>query len=185
MPEDGIVALDNGMYKIWFARNYRTRVANTLLLDNALATMGAGLPSAMVAAMLYPKDRTAQPRRVLAVCGDGGFMMNSQELETAIRLKLNLVVLILEDGAYGMIRWKQAVDRFADFGMTFGNPDFVQYAAAYGARGTRVTEIGKLVPALESAFSQGGVHLVTVPIDYSENERVLVRELQERFKPRA
>ncbi|TYN51002.1 acetolactate synthase large subunit, partial [Salmonella enterica subsp. enterica serovar Typhimurium] len=76
MPEDGIVALDNGMYKIWFARNYRTRMANTLLLDNALATMGAGLPSAMVAAMLYPK------RRVMAVCGDGGFMMNSQELET-------------------------------------------------------------------------------------------------------
>jgi acetolactate synthase-1/2/3 large subunit len=179
MPEDGIVALDNGMYKIWFARNYRTRMANTLLLDNALATMGAGLPSAMVAAMLYPK------RRVLAVCGDGGFMMNSQELETAIRLKLNLVVLILEDGAYGMIRWKQAVDRFADFGMTFGNPDFVQYAAAYGAHGTRVTEIGKLAPALENAFSRGGVHLVTVPIDYSENERVLVRELQERFKPKA
>ena len=69
--------------------------------------------------------------------------------------------------------------------MTFGNPDFVQYAAAYGAHGARVTEIGKLVPALESAFSQGGVHLVAVPIDYSENERVLVRELQERFKPRA
>ena len=81
MPADGIVALDNGMYKIWFARNYRTRVANTLLLDNALATMGAGLPSAMMAAMLYPK------RRVLAVCGDGGFMMNSQELETAVRLQ--------------------------------------------------------------------------------------------------
>jgi acetolactate synthase I/II/III large subunit len=179
IPEDGIVALDNGMYKIWFARNYRTRMANTLLLDNALATMGAGLPSAMVAAMLYPK------RRVMAVCGDGGFMMNSQELETAIRLKLNLVVLILEDGAYGMIRWKQSVDGFADFGMTFGNPDFVQYAAAYGAHGTRVTAIRELLPALESAFSRGGVHLVTVPIDYSENERVLVRELQERFKPTA
>ena len=83
MPPDGIVALDNGMYKIWFARNYRTRVANTLLLDNALATMGAGLPSAMAAAMLFPK------RRVMAVCGDGGFMMNSQEMETAVRLKLN------------------------------------------------------------------------------------------------
>ena len=91
IPEDGIVALDNGMYKIWFARNYRTYVANTLLLDNALATMGAGLPSAMMAAMLHPE------RRVLAVCGDGGFMMNSQEMETAVRLKLNLVVLILED----------------------------------------------------------------------------------------
>ena len=122
MPEDGIVCLDNGMYKIWFARNYRTRVANTLLLDNALATMGAGLPSAMMAAMLHPE------RRVLAVCGDGGFMMSSQELETAVRLGLNLVVLILEDDAYGMIRWKQAVDGFPDFGMTFGNPDFVRYA---------------------------------------------------------
>ena len=97
------------MYKIWFARNYRTYVANTLLLDNALATMGAGLPSAMMAAMLYPE------RRVLAVCGDGGFMMNSQEMETAVRLKLNLVVLILEDSAYGMIRWKQAVDQFPGF----------------------------------------------------------------------
>jgi Thiamine pyrophosphate enzyme, C-terminal TPP binding domain len=94
------------MYKIWFARNYRTPVSNTLLLDNALATMGAGLPSAMMAAIRYPG------RRVLAVCGDGGFMMNSQELETAVRLGLNLVVLILQDDAYGMIRWKQAVDKF-------------------------------------------------------------------------
>jgi acetolactate synthase-1/2/3 large subunit len=175
MPPDGIVALDNGMYKIWFARNYRTRVANTLLLDNALATMGAGLPSAMVAAMLYPK------RRVMAVCGDGGFMMNSQEMETAVRLKLNLVVLVIEDGAYGMIRWKQAVDGFPDFGMTFNNPDFVKYAEAYGARGTRVEAIREFIPTLERAFVEGGVHLVAVPIDYSENQRVLVDELRERL----
>jgi acetolactate synthase I/II/III large subunit len=94
--------LDNGMYKVWFARNYRTCVANTLLLDNALATMGAGLPPAMMAKLLYPQ------RRVMAVCGDGGFLMNSQELETTVRLGLDLVVLILEDNAYGMIRWKQA-----------------------------------------------------------------------------
>ena len=172
MPEDGIVCLDNGMYKIWFARNYRTSVANTLLLDNALATMGAGLPSAMMAAMLNPR------RRVLAVCGDGGFMMNSQELETAVRLKLNLVVLILQDNAYGMIRWKQAVDRFADFGMTFGNPDFVTYAKSYGLKGSRVESADGLAPALETAFAEGGVHLVTVPIDYSENMRVLVEELR-------
>ena len=118
------------MYKIWFARNYRTVVANTLLLDNALATMGAGLPSAMMAAMLYPE------RRVMAVCGDGGFMMNSQELETAVRLKLNLVVLILEDDAYGMIRWKQAVDEFPDFGLTFGNPDFVTLRRELWRQGT-------------------------------------------------
>ncbi|RUX29521.1 acetolactate synthase large subunit [Mesorhizobium sp. M2A.F.Ca.ET.042.01.1.1] len=175
MPADGILALDNGMYKIWFARNYRTRVANTLLLDNALATMGAGLPSAMMAAMLFPE------RRVMAVCGDGGFMMNSQELETAVRLKLNLVVLIIEDHAYGMIRWKQAVDDFPDFGMTFGNPDFVRYAEAYGAKGTRVGAIAELRPALEQAFAAGGVNLVVVPIDYSENERVLVEELRHRL----
>jgi acetolactate synthase-1/2/3 large subunit len=175
MPPDGIVALDNGMYKIWFARNYRTWVANTLLLDNALATMGAGLPSAMMAALLYPN------RRVLAVCGDGGFMMNSQELETAVRLKLNLVVLILEDHAFGMIRWKQAADEFADFGMTFGNPDFVRYAEAYGAKATRVNAANKLALALEEAFADGGVHLVIVPIDYSENKRVLVDELAQRL----
>jgi acetolactate synthase-1/2/3 large subunit len=175
MPPDGILALDNGMYKIWFARNYRTSVANTLLLDNALATMGAGLPSAMMAALLYPE------RRVMAVCGDGGFMMNSQELETAVRLKLDLVVLIIEDHAYGMIRWKQAVDHFADFGMTFGNPDFVQYAAAYGAKATRVGTPSALKPALEAAFAGGGVHLVIVPIDYSENKRVLVDELAQRL----
>jgi acetolactate synthase-1/2/3 large subunit len=172
MPPDGIVALDNGMYKIWFARNYRTDVANTLLLDNALATMGAGLPSGMMAALLYPE------RRVLVVAGDGGFMMNSQELETARRMKLNLVVLIIEDYAYGMIRWKQAVDGFADWGLTFGNPDFVAYAAAYGARGRRVTTASGLAPALEDAFSAGGLHLITVPIDYSENIRVLIEELR-------
>jgi acetolactate synthase-1/2/3 large subunit len=173
IPEDGIVCLDNGMYKIWFARNYRTRVANTLLLDNALATMGAGLPSAILASILHPD------RRVLAVCGDGGFMMNSQEMETAVRLGLNLVVLIVEDNAYGMIRWKQAVDGFVDWGLTFGDPDFVKYAEAYGATGTRVETANGLAPALESAFQTGGVHLVVVPVDYSENERVLVNELRD------
>jgi len=174
MPEDGIVCLDNGMYKIWFARNYRTHVANTLLLDNALATMGAGLPSAMMASMLYPD------RRVLAVCGDGGFMMNSQEMETAVRLGLNLVLIILNDSAYGMIRWKQAVDGFEDFGMRFGNPDFVRYAEAYGAKGSRVMSVEELVPTIEAAFAGGGVHLLDVPIDYSENTRVLVDELRNR-----
>lgn len=174
MPDDGVVCLDNGMYKIWFARNYRTHAANTLLLDNALATMGAGLPSAMMAAMIYPE------RRVMAVCGDGGFMMNSQEMETAVRLGLNLVVVILNDSAYGMIRWKQAVDGFPDYGMSFGNPDFVRYAEAYGAKGTRVTAVEDLIPALEAAFEGGGVHLVEVPIDYSENTRVLVEELRNR-----
>jgi acetolactate synthase I/II/III large subunit len=172
MPDDGIVCLDNGMYKIWFARHYRTRVANTLLLDNALATMGAGLPSAMMAAILNPD------KRVMAVCGDGGFMMNSQELETAVRLGLDLVILVLKDGAYGMIRWKQAVDDFPDFGMTFGNPDFVRYAESYGAKGARVTSVGELRPILETAFRDGGVHLVEVPVDYADNITVLVDELR-------
>jgi acetolactate synthase-1/2/3 large subunit len=172
MPEDGIVCLDNGMYKIWFARNYRTRIANTLMLDNALATMGAGLPSAMMAALLHPD------RRVLAVCGDGGFMMNSQEVETASRLGLNLVVLILEDNAFGMIRWKQAADGYPDFGMSFANPDFVAYAKAYRVNGSRVHSADGLAPTLEAAFIAGGIHLVSVPIDYSENSRVLIDELR-------
>jgi acetolactate synthase-1/2/3 large subunit len=175
MPDNGIVALDNGMYKIWFARNYRTPMSNTLLLDNALATMGAGLPSAMMASILHPD------RRVLAVCGDGGFMMNSQEIETAVRLNLNLVVLIIEDNAYGMIRWKQAVDRFEDHGLTFGNPDFVKYAEAYGAKGSRVESTESFVDVLEKAFTDGGVHIVTVPVDYTENVRVLVDELRNRM----
>jgi len=176
IPADGIVALDNGMYKIWFARCYRTRNANALLLDNALATMGAGLPSAMMAAILNPA------KRVLAVCGDGGFMMNSQELETAVRLKLDLVVLIIQDDAYGMIRWKQAVDDFADWGLAFGNPDFVKYAEAYGAKGRRVDSANGLGAALEAAFREGGVQLVAVPVDYSENTRVLVDELRNRVR---
>src|SRR3712207_5594469 len=150
IPSDGIVALDNGMYKIWFARNYRTYVANTLLLDNALATMGAGLPSAMMAKLLYPE------RRVMAVCGDGGFMMNSQELETAVRLGLDLVVLILDDSAYGMIRWKQAVDSFPDYGLTFGNPDFVKIAESYGARGWRGENTAGLGSTREQGLSRWG-----------------------------
>jgi acetolactate synthase-1/2/3 large subunit len=108
-------------------------------------------------------------------------MMNSQELETAVRLKLDLVVLIIEDYAFGMIRWKQAVDNFPDYGMTFGNPDFVRYAESYGAAATRVNAAAELAPALEHAFAAGGVHLVIVPIDYSENKRVLVDELAQRL----
>jgi acetolactate synthase-1/2/3 large subunit len=141
------------------------------LLDNALATMGAGLPSAISAKLLNPE------LRVMALCGDGGFMMNSQELETAVRLKLDLVVVIVEDSAYGMIRWKQAVDGFPDFGMTFGNPDFVAYANSYGGHGHRIASTAELVPTLEAAFAKGGVHVVAVPVDYSENTRVLVEEL--------
>jgi acetolactate synthase-1/2/3 large subunit len=101
-------------------------------------------------------------------------MMNSQELETALRLKLNLVVLIIEDGGYGMIRWKQGLDGFADWGLQFNNPDFTAYARAYGAGGRRVGSADELGPAMEDAFAAGGVHLITVPIDYSENARLLL-----------
>ena len=104
-------------------------------------------------------------------------MMNSQEMETAVRLGLNLVVLILQDNAYGMIRWKQEADHYADWGLTFGNPDFVAYAAAYGAGGQTVAHADGLAPALEAAFAAGGVQLVTVSVDYSENTRVLIEEL--------
>jgi acetolactate synthase I/II/III large subunit len=171
MPDDGIVALDNGVYKIWFARNYRARRPNTVLLDNALATMGAGLPSAMAAHLVYPQ------RRVTAVCGDGGFMMNSQELETAMRLKMNLVVVILRDDAYGMIKWKQANMRFENWGLDYGNPDFVKYAESYGASGHRVSAAAEFAPLLEACHERGGVHVIDVPVDYSENDRILNHEI--------
>ncbi|MBF0126634.1 MAG: acetolactate synthase large subunit, partial [Magnetococcales bacterium] len=171
MPDDGILALDNGMYKLWIARNYPAHQQNTVLLDNALASMGTGLPSAMAAKMVYPE------RKVVAVCGDGGFMMNSQEMETAVRLKMDLVVLVLRDDAYGMIRWKQQSMGLQDFGLHFGNPDFVLYAQSYGARGHRLSRAQELIPLLTACFAAGGVHLIDIPVDYSENVRVLTEEL--------
>ncbi|HUG28552.1 MAG TPA: acetolactate synthase large subunit [Gemmatimonadales bacterium] len=173
MPDDGIVALDNGIYKIWFARNYRAYQPNTVLLDNALATMGAGLPAAMAARLVH------SDRKILAVCGDGGFMMNSQELETAVRLDMSLVVLILRDGAYGMVRWKQQDMGFDDFGLRYGNPDFVQYAESYGAHGHRVVRATDLAPLLRECLEASGVHVIDLPVDYSDNERVLSHEIPE------
>ena len=172
MPDDGIICLDNGVYKIWFARGYTAHRPNTILLDNALATMGAGLPSAMMSAMVYPD------RKVMAICGDGGFMMNSQEMETAVRLKLNLTVLILNDSAYGMIRWKQANMGFEDFGLTYGNPDFVKYAEAYGAKGHRVESAAHLAELLAHCRDTPGVHLIDCPVDYSENDQILNKDIK-------
>jgi acetolactate synthase-1/2/3 large subunit len=172
MPEDGIICLDNGVYKIWFARGYTAYLPNTVLLDNALATMGAGLPSAMMSAMLYPD------RKVMAICGDGGFMMNSQEMETAVRLGLNLTVLILNDNSYGMIRWKQANMGFEDFGLTYGNPDFVKYAESYGAKGHRVESADHLVSLLAHCRDTPGVHLIDCPVDYSENDQILNHDIK-------
>ena len=173
MPEDGIIALDNGMYKIWFARNYLATRPNTVLLDNALASMGAGLPSAMAAKLVYPD------RRVMAVCGDGGFMMNSQELETAVRMKLDLLVLILRDDAYGMIKWKQTQMDYHDFGLDFDNPDFVAYAKAYGANGHRVGATKEIGPLIDRCFEDGGVHVIDCPVDYTMNDRILNNEIRE------
>ncbi len=174
MPDDGVIALDNGVYKIWFARNYPAYRQNTVLLDNALATMGAGFPSAMAAKMVHPE------RKVMAICGDGGFMMNSQELETAVRTGLDLVILILLDNAYGMIKWKQAGMGFQDFGLDYGNPDFVKYAESYGAHGHRLKKSDQLAELLKSCLDSKGVHVVEVPVDYSENEKVLIEELKQR-----
>lgn len=176
MPSDGIIALDNGVYKIWFARNYKAHEPNTVLLDNALASMAAGLPSAMAARLIHPD------RRIMAVCGDGGFMMNSQELETAVRLKMNLVVLILRDDAYGMIKWKQSNMGFDVFGLDYGNPDFVKYAESYGAFGHRVESASQIAEILEHCHSTPGVHVIDCQIDYSDNDRILNHEIKEKSK---
>ncbi len=170
---EDIVTLDNGVYKIWFARNYECYQPNTLLLDNALATMGAGLPSAMAAKQLYPN------KKVVSVNGDGGFMMNSQELETAIRMELDLVVIILNDNAYGMIKWKQEGMGFDNFGLDYNNPDFVAYAESFGAVGHRPNSVDNFKAILDVALNSKGVHLIDVPVDYSLNHVILNKLLKE------
>jgi acetolactate synthase-1/2/3 large subunit len=178
MPKDGIVTLDNGIYKIWFARNYPAYLPNTVLLDNALATMGAGLPSAIAAKLVYPE------KAVITVCGDGGFMMNSQELETAVRLNLHIVVIILRDDAYGMIKWKQANMKFETYGLDYGNPDFVKYVESYGGKGWRIGATDELLPTLQNCLTDPAVHLIDVPVDYTLNDETLnttIRELSAKL----
>ncbi len=174
VADDSIISLDNGMYKIWFARNFKATLPYSLLLDNALATMGAGFPAAIAAKLIHPG------RQVIAVCGDGGFMMNSQELETAIRLELDLVVIVLCDNGYGMIKWKQAGMGLPSFGLDFKDPDFVQYAKSYGAMGYRASRNGELSEILGRCLELPGLHLIEVPVDYSENERVFFQELKDK-----
>lgn len=174
LPKDGILALDNGVYKIWFARNYKCFMPNTLLLDNALATMGAGLASAMAAKIVHPN------KKVIAVCGDGGFMMNSQEMETAVRLKLDLVVIILNDNAYGMIKWKQEGMGFERFGLDYSNPNFVQYAKSYGAQGYKPTSCSEFCTILKQSLDAKGVHLIDLAVDYSLNHSILNELLQNK-----
>lgn len=166
MPEDSIVALDNGMYKLWFARYYQAYQPNTLLLDNALATMGAGLPSAITAKLVNPD------KKVLAVIGDGGFLMNSQELITAVQQKLDLVIILINDNSFGMIKWKQHTAGLTNFGLDLVNPDFVKLAESYGAHGYRLTQTDQLADLLTKTLSEPGVHLIEVPIDYTRNQEV-------------
>jgi acetolactate synthase-1/2/3 large subunit len=169
-PED-ILTLDNGIYKLWFSRLYNTYKPNTFLLDNALATMGAGLSTGITAKMLKPG------RNVLAVVGDGGFMMNSQELETALRYDVPLVVLILRDNAYGFIKWEQQAKGFRNFALEYGNPDFVKYAESYGAVGLKVNKGDDLSDVLRQAFGKKKPALVDCPVDYSVNFETFSKEL--------
>lgn len=174
MEEGDILTLDNGLYKIWFARNYHTLQQNTLLLDNALATMGAGLPSAIASKLLFPK------KKVVAICGDGGFMMSSQEIETAKRLHLDLVILLFRDNGYGMIKWKQQSMGFDNFALEFENPNFVALANAFGINGYRVEKKGELENYLKKIEGKKGIYLIDLPVDYSDSYRILVKELQEK-----
>ena len=176
MPHDGILSLDNGMYKIWIARNYPAHEQNTVLLDNAFATMGAGLPAGIAAKMLNPD------KKVVVIAGDGGFMMNVSELETAKRLGLDLVVVILNDSGFGMIHWKQQDAGFPEFGLAFNNPDFVTLAESFGATGYRVGSADAFLPTLTQAMESKGVHVIDCPVDYSGDFMALGEGLTEKIK---
>lgn len=167
LPEDGILSLDNGMYKIWVARNFPAYEQQSVLLDNALATMGAGLPAGIATKMVNPH------RKVLVVTGDGGFMMTLAELETAKRLKLDLTILILTDQSYGMIKWKQHSQRLPSFGLDFTNPDFVKLAESFGGKGYRLKKVTELKPTLEQCLKNKGLHIIDCPINYNHKDSPL------------
>jgi acetolactate synthase-1/2/3 large subunit len=174
LPNDAILSLDNGMYKIWVARNYPAYEQNTVLLDNALATMGAGLAAGMAAKLLNPD------KKVVVVAGDGGIMMNIADLETAVRLKLDLIVVIANDNGYGMIKWKQGSMGLPDYGLSFDNPDFVKLAESFGAQGHRVEKTEDFKPLVERLAGESGVHIIDMPIDYSENVTLIGDNLRAR-----
>ncbi len=170
MGPDDIVLSDVGAHKMWVARYYQCDSPNTCLISNGFCAMGFALPGAIGARLALPD------RRTLAVCGDAGFLMNVQELETAARLKLNIVVIIWVDGEYGLIKWKQQNHfdgRHSD--LAFGNPDFIKLADAFGIWGRTVDSAEGLAPALEQAFAQPGPALVAVPVDYDENRKLTAR----------
>ena len=167
LPENGIITLDNGVHKLWFTRNFPVRHPHIHLVDSALGSMGPALPAAISAGLAHPE------RPILAVAGDGGFMMNAQELETAHRLDLNIVVLILNDNGLGMIRMKQAMDGNLPLSVDFGNPDFAKLAEAHGAAGYRLDNPADLPGILTAAFADGGLHVIDAPVDYRENMGLL------------
>jgi acetolactate synthase-1/2/3 large subunit len=164
-PSD-IVVSDVGAHKIWVARLYQAYEPNTVIISNGLAAMGISLPGAIAAKLVHPE------RRVVALCGDGGFLMNSQELETAKRIGANVTVVVWRDDGYGLIDWKQRNEFGQPFGVDFGNPDFVDYARSFGIAGFRPASAADLYPTLMRALETDGPSLVEVPIDYRENLRL-------------
>jgi len=163
LDDEDIVISDVGMHKIWTARQYPAQAPNTVIISNGFASMGISLPGAIAAKLVYPE------RKVVSICGDAGFLFNSQELETAKRLGTNFVVVIFNDSKYGMIVWKQMNHFGAEFGTSFNNPDFVKYAESFGCVGMRVEKTEDLRPTLEKAVQIDNVVIVDVPVDYSEN----------------
>lgn len=166
MAEDDIVISDVGAHKMWIARMYPCYQPNTCIISNGFAAMGIALPGAFVAKLIHPE------RKSLAICGDGGFMMNSQELETAVRTEVPFVTLIFNDEAYGLIEWKQMNGFGRPAHIDFTNPDFVKYAEAFGAKGYRVEASDELVPILNDAFSQKVPSVIDCPVNYAENLRL-------------
>jgi acetolactate synthase-1/2/3 large subunit len=167
-PEDVVVS-DVGAHKIWVARLYQAYEPNTVIISNGFAAMGISLPGAIAAKLVHPE------RKVVALCGDGGFLMNSQELETARRIGANVTVVVWRDDAYGLIDWKQRQEFGRPFGVEFGNPDLVAYARSFGIAGFRPAAAEELLPTLRRALEVDGPALVEVPIDYRENLRLTER----------
>ncbi len=163
LAPDDIVISDVGAHKMWLARLYPTERPNTCIISNGFAAMGIALPGAVAAALVHPG------KHVVAVTGDGGFMLNSQELETAVRLGLSFVVLIWNDSSYGLIEWKQICQLGRTSCVDFGNPDFVQYAKSFGANACRIGKAAELLPALRAAIARKGITVIDCPVDYREN----------------
>ncbi len=164
-----VVLVDTGATKMWMARLYPTYERNTCRVSNGLSTMGFALPGALGVKLARPEAK------VLAVVGDGAFLMNSQEIETAIRERIPLVVLIWEDGGYGLIEWKMDLELGAHYYVKFGNPDVVAYAESFGAKGHRIKSADELLPTLKAALDGDGVSLICCPVDYSDNLRLTDR----------